>query len=475
VVLLRSDQASVPAPALWRLLRPKRAPGLPIPGRPARLALTTSVSAAPASSGVPALAVSVSVQAADGVVYALPAGSLRANGSSQVLTVSIPAAARASAPLRLLGFDIGYQMPGYSGVAASAKALARHQVTVTIGSLSAGGPAGSFPAPFATGAALAGWRHTAVSATLASNNDASGQQPAIVTWEAAGTSGLTMTLEPGYGHLITKKGEPPVPIEAAVTSVAPVSSAPVAAVATTSFLASANDAVGAALTVAVGNARVPVIVVAAIKSFPTAGPTGVLIMDQSSLQAAVAARSAPPLPVTSWWLSTANEQVPRGLPAAQVTSLRRVSARLQSNLLSAAPQRAVLGLFIAVALLALLGFSVSVAASISERRARSALLSALGVTRTAQARQLCLEQLLLALPAAAAGLLVGVVIAHLLVPAVTITAQATLPVPPALVYVPAGWAIALAAIVAATPVVVAAFTLLRKPDPAAELRAAGTT
>ena len=247
------------------------------------------------------------------------------------------------------------------------------------------------------------------------------------------------------------------------------------AIATNSFLASSNDVVGAAVKVAAGNANIPVTIVAAIKSFPTAGPTGALIIDQDSVQAALAARSAPPLPVTSWWLSTVNGQVPPGIPASQVTSLRQEIAQMQANLLAAAPQRVVLGLIIAVALLALLGFSVSVAASLSERRARSALLAALGVTRAAQARQLCLEQLLLALPAAAVGLLVGTGIAHLLVPAVTITERATLPVPPPLVYVPAGWAITLAALVAVIPVLAAAVTIARKPDPAAELRAAGST
>jgi ABC-type antimicrobial peptide transport system permease subunit len=146
-----------------------------------------------------------------------------------------------------------------------------------------------------------------------------------------------------------------------------------------------------------------------------------------------------------------------------------------NNPVAAAPQRAVRTLIVAVALLAILGFAVSVAASVSERRARSALLSALGVSRVAQARQLCLEQAFLGIPAAAVGLLVGVILAHLLVPAVTITARATLPNPPALVYVPAGWAIALAVLVAALPVLAAAATVIRTPDPAAELRAASAT
>jgi hypothetical protein len=478
VVLLRPDQAGEPARLLWHLLSPPRAaPGLAIPGRPYRLAVTTLTSAAAASWGLGPMTVTISIQAADGVVYAVPAGSLRPDGHSQVLLASVPATARASGPLRLLGLTVDYQLPGYpAGSRRAAVVLARHQITLTIAGISAtGGAAGTFSAPFATGAQLAGWRRSAVSATLAADSDASGMQPQIRSWQAAGQAGLTITLRPGYGHLITKAGEPPLPISAALTAVAPTDQAPLPAIATTSFLAGDNEAVGGGLVVAVGSARIPVTIVAAVSSFPTAGPAGALIMDQGSLQAALAARSDQPLPVTNWWLSTAGQQVPRGIPAGQVTSLRQVTTQMQANLLSAAPERAVLGLIIAVAVLALLGFAVSVAASISERRARSALLSALGVTRLAQARQLCLEQLLLALPAAVAGLLIGTLVAHLLVPAVTITDQATTPVPPPLVYVPAGWALALATLVAVTPVLVAAVTIVRTPDPAAELRAAGAT
>jgi hypothetical protein len=478
VVLLRQDQASQPAGSLWRLLTPAHAPpGLAIPGRPFRLAIATQVSAAAANWDLGSMAVTASIQAADGIVYAVPAGSLQVNGRSQVLTADVPAAARASSPLRLLGLTIGYQLPGYpAGSRRVAALLTGHRVTLTIAGISAAaGPAGTFSSPFGTGADLAGWRRTAISATLAGNQDASGMQPQIQAWQAAGRAALTVTLSPGYGHLITKAGEPPLPITATLTAVAPVDSAPLPAIATTSFLAGDSDVVGGSTVVAVGSARVPVTIVAAVKSFPTAGSAGALIMDQGALQAALAARSAPPLPISNWWLTTVGQQVPGGIPAAEVTSLRQVTAQMLANPLSAAPERAVLGLIIGVALLALLGFAVSVAASISERRARSALLSALGVTRTAQARQLCLEQSLLALPAAAAGLLIGTLVAHLLVPAVTITDTAALPTPSALVYVPAGWAVALAALVAVAPVLVAAVTIVRTPDPAATLRAAGAT
>jgi hypothetical protein len=475
VVQLRPDQAGRPASSLWRLITPARpGPGITIPGRPERLAVIARMSAAPSAWNLGPLQVTLSVQAADGVGYALPAGALLPDGRGQILTADVPAAAAATGPLRLLGLAVTYQMP--ESAAGATAAQARHEVTLTIAGFSASArSAGSFPAPFAAGSALDHWHRGAVSSTLATNLHASGKEPAIMSWQPAGQSGRAMTLRPGYGQLVLPLAQVPLPISATVTMTAGYSHAPLPAVATTSFLASDGDSLHAALELNVGSYHFPVIVVAAIKSFPTAGPTGVLIVDQSALQAALAAQSAPPLPVTSWWLSTPSGQVPGGIPASQVTSLRHVIAQMQANPLAAAPQRAVLALIIAVALLALLGFSVSVAASLSERRARSALLAALGVTRTAQARQLCLEQLLLALPAAAAGLVVGTVIAHLLVPAVTITDRATLPVPPALVYVPAGWAIALAALVAATPVLAAAITVLRKPDPAAELRAAAST
>ena len=114
----------------------------------------------------------------------------------------------------------------------------------------------------------------------------------------------------------------------------------------------------------------------------------------------------------------------------------------------------------------------SVTASVRERRAQSALLAALGVSRASRAGQLCLEQLMLSAPAAAAGVLLGAGLARLLVRAVTLTTSASLPVPPVLIVIPWAGAIALAVAVAAVPVLAAAATIARRPDPAAELRAA---
>ena len=123
----------------------------------------------------------------------------------------------------------------------------------------------------------------------------------------------------------------------------------------------------------------------------------------------------------------------------------------------------------------MLGFAVSVAASMRERRARSALLKALGVPMSAQVRQLCAEELLLSIPAALAGLAAGVGLAHLLISAVVLTPGGTAPVPPVLPEVPLGWAAVLAAGICVLPAVVALAAGARRDDTAAQLRGAEAT
>jgi ABC-type antimicrobial peptide transport system permease subunit len=148
------------------------------------------------------------------------------------------------------------------------------------------------------------------------------------------------------------------------------------------------------------------------------------------------------------------------------------AAATVGDTLSAAPQQAVLAMAAAAALLAVTGFWVSIAADVRRRRGETALLAALGVTRRAAAVQLCLEKLLLSLPSAAIGVLLGTVVARLLVPAVTLSPAAQLPTPPAVTVTELPQAIAFAVAVAVLPAVAAALAAARRPDPAAELRTA---
>jgi hypothetical protein len=219
-------------------------------------------------------------------------------------------------------------------------------------------------------------------------------------------------------------------------------------------------------------------IVAAVDTFPTvSAPGGALIVDLSTLQDALIGPALQPAQATQWWLGTSSHGPPPGLagvlpPGAAVTSAAAVASGLLGDPLSTVPQQALLAVAVAAAVLAVAGFCVSIAAGLRQRRAENALLAALGVAPRAAAAQLCLEKLMLSLPSALAGLALGVVLAELLVPALTLTAAATTPVPPPLIEF--GWAqtLPLALAVAVLPVLAAAFTIARRPDAAAELRTA---
>jgi hypothetical protein len=58
------------------------------------------------------------------------------------------------------------------------------------------------------------------------------------------------------------------------------------------------------------------------------------------------------------------------------------------------------------------------------------------------------------------------------VPAITLTPAGQVPFPAVRVLLPIGWAVFIAAVVGAVPVVAAALTVIRRPDPAAQLRTA---
>src|SRR6202000_568712 len=159
---------------------------------------------------------------------------------------------------------------------------------------------------------------------------------------------------------------------------------------------------------------------------------------------------------SQWWLATSSGAVPPGLvtrlpPGTTVTSATQLARDLLNDPVSAVPQRDLLAVAITPMLLAITGFCVSIAAGIRQRRAENALLAALGVPPSAAASQLGLEKLLLSVPSALAGLALGVILAELLVPALTLTTSAAHPVPPVLIHF--GWlqTLGLVACVAGVP------------------------
>ncbi len=477
-VLLRSDLSPLGRTALWRRITPASRPGLAVPGRPARLAVSASLSGSAVKFSP--MQATIDIMDAAGVSYSLPAGFLPADGRTHRLIASLvprhqatTPARRAAAqlrravyPLRLTGMSLAYTLPARKAGPA---------MLIIRGIAAAKGRAGRYAAPFSTGRAIGNWA-TPMSApglALAINEQTfPGAGPQQVIRSVTGRASMLLDFYPGYGAVTNPAGGLPSPIPGTLTLSAPSPAGPIPAVATRAYLGTADVAVGDTTTVTFGTASVRARIVAAVTRFPTVTGGGALIMDLATLQSELTRQSAAILPVTQWWLRTRHFTRPAGLPPdAAVASRAQAEAGLVADPVSGLPQQALPAIALAAVVLAAVGFSVSVAASVTKRRAQRALLAALGVSRSAQAGQLCLEQLMLSLPAAVAGLLLGAALAGLLIRAVTLTAAAAAPVPPVLIEIPWGLAAGLAAAVAIIPVLAAALTIVRRPDPAAQLRA----
>ncbi|MDQ2816278.1 MAG: FtsX-like permease family protein, partial [Actinomycetota bacterium] len=474
VVLLRPDQLPLAEPELYKKIQPAGfSAGVTLPGRPAGLQLTARLG--PAALGLAPALVTVSVEDTDGDVYQFNAGTLAADGQAHTLAVSLSNGSGAIYPLRLTAVSLAYTLPATPP---------QSPATFTVVSVSGGPGPAQLP-----GTALRGWPAIASSTELSGVRQTGGTAGVAVAPAVSSTRGavpvgqgpLTVTFATGYGLAAGPfPGAPSTPIAAQLALTVPAPRTTVPGLATRRFLAATNASVGSAVQTVVNGTPVSVKIVAALASFPTVTSSGgALIIDLGALQDVLTAASLPPAQATQWWLATSSgvSGLPPGLtaslpPGSAVTSTGGQAAGLLGNPLSTIPQQALLAVALAAAVLAITGFCVSIAAGVRQRRAESALLAALGVPPRSAAGQLCLEKLMLSVPSALAGLVLGVVLAELLVPAVTLTAAATTPVPTALIQFSWAHTLPLALAVAVLPVLAAGLTIVRRPDAAAELRAA---
>jgi hypothetical protein len=454
VAQLRADQSSLPPAALLHSITPSSPPGgLLISGRPRSIRFTVTLSRAPLDS----VSAQFTVTDATGAAFQLSSALFSADGRPHVLTAAL-GGTDAAYPLRLSQVILNYTLP--------AKRL-KTPVTLTI--------AGATPAT---------WTAVASSpqlvAELATNNMyGPSASPRATGWQR-GPSGATLTFDPGYGQWSQAPGAVPVltqPVAGQVSLSAPAAvPAAVPAIATRAFDRANNAGVGSTVQTTINGLTVPAKIVAVAVAFPTVTGAG-LVMDLPTLEAFLVSQGTAPLAVTQWWLVTAGARVPAALtralpPGATITSRAALAAAAVADPLSAAPQQALLAMAVAAALLAISGFGVSIAATVRQRRAENALLAALGVNQRSVATQLFLEKLLFSGPAAALGLILGTVVARLLVPAVTLSPTAQIPVPPPTTLFDLPQTIPLAVAVAVLPALVTALVVFRRPDPAAALRAA---
>ena len=453
VALLRADQSSLPPADLLRsIVGSSPSGGVLISGRPPSVQFTVTLSRAPLDS----LSAQFTVTDATGAAFQLSSALFPADGRPHVLTASL-GGTRAAYPLRLSQVTLFYTLP--------AKPL-KAPVTLTI--------AGATPSTWTAATSSP----ELVSQLAAGTMYGPSAGPRVTGWQRA-PGGATLTFTPGYGQWSPAPGATSVvtePVAGQITLSAPVAvPAAVPAIATRAFDSMNSTGVGSLAQTTINGITVPAKIVAVASAFPTITGAG-LVMDLPALEAFLASHGAAPVVVTQWWLATAGGQVPASLtralpPGATVTSSAGLAAATIADPLSAAPQQVLLPMAVAAALLAISGFWVSIAANVRQRRAENALLAALGVNQRSAAAQLFLERLLLSAPAAALGLLLGTVVARLLVPAVTLSPTAQIPVPPPVTLLDLPQTIPLAVAVAVLPALAAALVVFRRPDPAAELRA----
>jgi hypothetical protein len=464
IALLRPDQVPQPAATLFRKILPAGRPGVWLGGQTAEIRLTAAFGPAPLN--LAAATVTITVDDADGDGYQLAMGTLAADGRPHTLTARVaPAGRHVLGPLRVTAIAVDYQLP-----------TTQSQTPAAFRVLSVNSAAGTAVSGFTA----------AVSApelsALSQSNAVAGAYapPQLISSRPGAGAAWTTTFDPCFGiaaaagpHLPTT----PVPGELDLTVPSRLT-ATVPGLATQAFLAANNLSVGDTAAASVGGGALSVTIVAVVSTFPTVtSADGAVIVDLPSVQDALASQSLAPLPVTQWWLSSAGHQVPPGLPGvlpagSAVTSAAGLAAGLAADPMTAVPQQALVAIAIAAAVLGISGCCVAIAADVRQRRAERALLAALGVDPGGAARQLCLERLMLGLPAALAGLALGAIIAGLLVRAVTLTVTASSPVPPVIIQFDWAQTVPLALAVATLPVLVAAAVIARRPDPAAGLRAA---
>nr|WP_206314458.1 FtsX-like permease family protein [Streptomyces coryli] len=479
---LRGDLADRPEDELLRELAPGRTPvgGAELPGRPEKVRLKMRLDGDGARR---AAQVRASFEDATGLELTVNLGEVATDGRRRTLTADLAAAVgaptgRAILPLRLTGLRVSMEMP---------KESERHRLTLDEVRTTGGGSAGA-----AVRLPDAGqWRGRAavplpppdalMKNPRAGQPGGGGRGPLTIGYATGAhlggeSFGATPVLEAGFGVPRTK---PPL----------------LRAAATDRFLDAAGAKPGSVVRVPVGDGTVKVKIVETLRALPTTGPGGdagadgtdgadggALLIDFRALNASLAARGLPGQDPNEWWLTARSGQA-----AAVAAELRdrpdvdpdlviergAVVRELRDDPIGAGRQLALAAVAVVAAVLAALGFAVSVAGSLGERAGELAILRALGAPRRQLARMIAAEQGALLVLALAAGVALGAVLTRSVVPLISLTAQAAKPVPATLVQLPAGQVALLLAGVMAVPLLIVATLALRRGDPTAELRAGG--
>ena len=414
------------------------------------------------------LATSVVVRDATGSLYRFSGETGTLGGGRQTLTVplgdSADTALPFATPLDLIAIELGVTLP------ADVQAT---DATFTVHALTATGPDGAGE-PVAVPLDLAGgWRLTS-SVYGEPHEVVEGPVTGGTLVATAGPAGLSVIRgvdRYGRGTVLTF-----APAQLGV-----IAAAPIPAIASTAFLEASSRSVGDTVPLEIAGVRRTIALVGEVGAFPTVeADVPTLVMDLPTLALVRFEGSDAVDPATEWWLT-----VPEAGRAATVSALedRPIDSRavltVDGRERALATDPVALGIigalaigFVAAALFAVVGFIVSAAVSARERVTEFALLRALGLSSGQLSSWLSLENAVLAGVSLVAGSALGLLIAWVVLPFVTVTQAASTPYPPVEVAVP--WlTIAIleaVAIVALTTTVVVLAWLLRRTGLASALR-----
>jgi len=210
------------------------------------------------------------------------------------------------------------------------------------------------------------------------------------------------------------------------------------------FMTASNSNEGDTIAVTMDGTQRRLAIAGIVDTFPTTDPAQPLLVFDESTLSLMRLQSGATRNVDEWWLSVApgtSAQIAAALRADPFDSPAVVSAVDRTRSLSTDPVAlgiigALLLGFVATAVFALVALVASAAVSARERRTEFALLRALGLSRGQLSGWLWLENGSLVLVSLVAGTAVGVVISWIALLFITVTQQATTPVPPVLVTLP---------------------------------------
>jgi hypothetical protein len=216
-------------------------------------------------------------------------------------------------------------------------------------------------------------------------------------------------------------------------------------VASEAFLEASASQVGDRVPLTIGGVRRTVRVTGSVRAFAGTDPREpIALMDLTTLSLLEYEGNDAVEPVLEWWLAVdpgTSATVAAALAAPPFRSASVDTIDDRNRALATDP--VALGIigalaigFIAAALFAIVGFIVSAAVSARERLTEFALLQALGLSSRQLSVWLSLENAGLAAVSLAVGSLLGLAMAWVVLPFITVTAGATAPYPPVVVTVP---------------------------------------